>query len=80
MARTIEFNMNALTMLINIIASITSIKHIIRFNKLLSKVDENIDALANNKPKYSIRVKQPERKSYVLAAAMLIFVVFLCGE
>lgn len=78
MARTVEFNINSLITLINMISGITSIKNIIRCNKLLSKVDETVDALT--KPKCSIRLKQPQRRTFILTASFIIFIVLLCGR
>lgn len=70
--------MNAVITFINIIVGITSIEKIVRFNKLLRNVDDIIDAIAM--PKRSIRMKHPERRTFVLAVSLIVIIAILCGK
>lgn len=79
MARIVEFNMNSLTILFSVVAGITSITKIIRYNKLLYDVDVKIDALLQHKRSFH-RSRGPDKRTHIVVVLVVIAIVVVCGK
>lgn len=71
--------MNSLTILVSVVAGITSIKKVIRYNKLLYEVDAKIDALLQHKRSFH-RSRGPGKRTHIVVMVVVIAVVVVCGK